>query len=77
MAHLVPGYHASRTSSAVDGDAVPVPHFGAALGVAQFKELAERVKAAGVEFVIEPHIRFQGEWAGAAGSARSSCSLIL
>lgn len=44
----------------VDGDEVPVPHAGLALTVEQFHELADRVKAAGVEFIIEPHLRFKG-----------------
>ena len=44
----------------VDGDEVPVPHTGLCLTVDQFNDLAERVKAAGVEFIIEPHLRFQG-----------------
>ncbi|KAL3939334.1 MAG: hypothetical protein SGBAC_005916 [Bacillariaceae sp.] len=44
----------------VDGDEVPVPHFGIALSVDQFHELAERLKKHGVEFIIEPHLRFQG-----------------
>lgn len=44
----------------VDGDEVPVPHFGLALTVEQFHELAERLRKAGVEFIIEPHLRFKG-----------------
>ena len=44
----------------VDGDEVPVPHMGLALTVEQFHELAERLKAAGIEFIIEPHLRFEG-----------------
>jgi extradiol dioxygenase family protein len=40
---------------------VPVPHFGAALTVEQFHELAGCLKAAGVKFIIEPHLRFQGQ----------------
>jgi extradiol dioxygenase family protein len=44
----------------VDGDDVPVPHAGLALTVEQFHELASRLSAAGVEFIIEPHLRFQG-----------------
>ena len=44
----------------VDGDEVPVPHFGLALTVEQFHELAQRVRDAGVEFIIEPHLRFEG-----------------
>lgn len=45
----------------VDGHEVPVPHFGLVLSVARFKELAARLRAAGISFVIEPYVRFQGE----------------
>jgi extradiol dioxygenase family protein len=45
----------------VDGHDVPVPHFGLILGVPGFQALAERLTGAGVEFVIEPHVRFEGE----------------
>jgi len=44
----------------VDGDEVPVPHFGLALTVEQFHDLAERVRKAGIKFIIEPHLRFKG-----------------
>ena len=45
----------------VDGHEVPVPHFGLVLSVARFREFAQQLTAAGVDFVIEPHVRFQGE----------------
>ena len=45
----------------VDGHDVPVPHFGVVLPPAEWKALAERVKAAGVAFVIEPYTRFEGQ----------------
>jgi uncharacterized protein len=61
VAHVVPGYNASKTNNAVDGDPVPVPHFGAALSVEEFHSLASRIKGAGVSFVIEPHLRFEGK----------------
>jgi extradiol dioxygenase family protein len=48
-------------TNAVDGHAVPVPHFGVILDKKQWTELAERVKAAGVKFVIEPYTRFEGQ----------------
>mmetsp|Transcript_5114 Transcript_5114/g.6768 ORF Transcript_5114/g.6768 Transcript_5114/m.6768 type:complete len:183 (-) Transcript_5114:407-955(-) len=44
----------------VDGDEVPVPHFGLALTEKQFHDLAEKVKKAGIDFIIEPHLRFEG-----------------
>ena len=45
----------------VDGDEVPVPHTGLALTVEQFHDLADRLKNAGIEFIIEPHLRFEGQ----------------
>ena len=45
----------------VDGDAVPVPHFGVVLDWVDWQRLSERLRAAGVEFVIEPHVRFAGQ----------------
>ena len=45
----------------VDGHDVPVPHFGVVLEWQQWEQLAERLKAAGTKFVIEPYVRFEGE----------------
>jgi len=45
----------------VDGDAVPVPHFGVILPWKTWWALADRLAVAGVDFVIEPRIRFEGE----------------
>jgi hypothetical protein len=45
----------------VDGHRVPIPHFGVVLSTEQWRHLAERVRAAGVTFIIEPHTRFAGE----------------
>jgi extradiol dioxygenase family protein len=40
---------------------VPMPHFGLVLALADWQALAARLRAAGVEFVLEPQVRFQGE----------------
>ncbi len=40
---------------------MPVPHFGVVLSLEDWEALAERVRAAGVAFGIEPHVRFAGE----------------
>lgn len=48
-------------TGAVDGIAVPMPHFGAILDWDSFEELAGRVRAAGVPFVIEPTVRYAGQ----------------
>lgn len=61
VAHLAPAECRPVTTSAVDGDAVPVRHFGVVLTMAQWERLAERLSHAGTAFVIKPHIRFKGE----------------
>lgn len=48
-------------SNAVDGHDVPVPHFGVVLTMADWQQLADRLRAAKTEFIIEPYIRFAGE----------------
>ena len=60
VAHLAPDV-GPRAHNEVDGDHVPVPHFGLLLTPAAWAELAERATAADIEFVIEPHTRFAGE----------------
>ena len=45
----------------MDGHDVPVPHFGLILTVEKFHELADRLRAADTEFVIEPYVRFEGQ----------------
>ncbi len=47
--------------NAVDGKDVPVPHFGVVLEWERWHALAERLRATGVAFGIEPGIRFQGQ----------------
>jgi uncharacterized protein len=61
VTHQVERHPGAAGWSGVDGHRVPVPHFGVVLPVAGFTALAERVRAAGVEFVIEPYVRFAGE----------------
>lgn len=62
VAHLVPSQgSAERISNPVDGDEVPVPHFGVLLEPSEWQRLADRLRDNGVEFVIEPHTRFAGE----------------
>ena len=61
VAHLAPGAAPRLGSNTVDGENVPVPHFGLVLPMDEWKQLAERLEAAGIEFVIAPTIRFQGQ----------------
>ncbi|MFM1991755.1 MAG: hypothetical protein RJA99_4712 [Pseudomonadota bacterium] len=61
VAHLAPSECGHRSTSAVDGDDVPVRHFGVVLGMDQWEAMAQRLRAAGTAFVIEPHVRFKGQ----------------
>ena len=62
VAHLQPSAAAAPVAhNAVDGHAVPIPHFGVVLTMDTWNTLAERLRSAGVHFEIEPHIRFKGE----------------
>lgn len=45
----------------VDGHAVPVPHFGVVLTMEQWESLVQRLRAQGVQFAIEPYLRFKGQ----------------
>ena len=60
VAHLAPEKKHTQTN-AVDGDNVPVRHFGLVLPMSEWRKLAETLTAAGVDFIIEPHIRFKGQ----------------
>ncbi|QAY76771.1 VOC family protein [Sphingosinicella sp. BN140058] len=60
VAHLSPDAAPRPHHNPVDGHDVPVPHFGAVLDMAAWRNLADRLQAAGVDFVIPPTIRFQG-----------------
>lgn len=63
VAHDQPAAESDRLphSNAVDGHDVPIPHFGIVLALEDWKALRDRLVAAGIEFVIEPYVRFEGE----------------
>jgi extradiol dioxygenase family protein len=61
VAHLAPHECRGAATNAVDGDDVPVRHFGVVLPMAEWQALADRLKAAGTRFIIEPHVRFAGQ----------------
>jgi uncharacterized protein len=60
VAHLSPKA-GHRDTNIVDGDNVPVRHFGLVLPMDEWQKLAQKLKAAGTKFIIEPHTRFKGE----------------
>ena len=50
-----------QISNPVDGDNIPVPHFGVILDFQEFDALAERLRKNNQEFIVEPRTRFKGE----------------
>jgi len=61
VAHLAPDNGSRPHHNRVDGDHVPVPHFGAVLPMQEWEKMADRLKEGGAHFVIEPTVRFRGE----------------
>ncbi len=61
VCHLAPAEAPELHANPVDGHDVPVPHFGVVLDMDGWKTLATKLQAAGIEFVIEPYVRFEGE----------------
>lgn len=59
--HYKPKSQGEIHHNPVDGHDVPVPHFGVVLPWDEWEKLVDRVRAAGVSFVIEPYIRFAGQ----------------
>lgn len=60
-AHLSPSHAATMPTNNVDGKPVPVQHWGVILEMPQWQRLAKRLQKHGIDFIIEPHIRFKGE----------------
>ncbi|MEP7062838.1 MAG: VOC family protein [Betaproteobacteria bacterium] len=61
VAHKVAVDAMADATSLVDGENVPVRHFGAVLDMAAWQALADKLCGAGTRFVIEPYVRFKGE----------------
>jgi len=61
VAHLAPEYPRQSVTKGVDSDDVPIPHFGIVLPMEEWKTLAGKLKSKGVDFIIEPKIRFEGK----------------
>ena len=60
-AHTTGQVTATQNTGRVEGVLVPMPHFGALLGWDEFAALAERIRAAGVPFILEPRVRYAGQ----------------
>jgi|SRR5215472_9422849 len=61
VAHLAPAETGASATNGVDGEQVPVRHFGLILSPAAWTALAARLRAADARFLIEPQTRFAGE----------------
>lgn len=61
VAHLDPDHSAAPVENQVDGHAVPASHFGVLLHTATWSRLVERLQSAGVRFLMEPTVRFEGQ----------------
>jgi uncharacterized protein len=58
--HYQPKSENQEHHNPVDGHDVPIPHFGVVLPWEEWELLAQRLKDSGIQFVIEPYIRFKG-----------------
>lgn len=61
VCHVDPKTSNRAVENPVDGHAVPIPHFGIVLSMEEWSGLAERLESHGVDFIIEPYIRFEGQ----------------
>jgi len=61
VAHLAPEESGQARRNTVDSHGVPVRHFGIVLPMTEWETLAERLRARGIRFLIEPYIRFRGQ----------------
>lgn len=62
VAHLKPSATPrAADTNPVDNHDVPIPHFGVVLSPSDWKQLADRVRAANIPFIIEPYTRFEGQ----------------
>jgi len=59
--HYKPKTSEDLHTNAVDGKAVPVPHFGVVLPWEEFESFADKLKSKNIDFIIEPYIRFEGQ----------------
>ena len=60
-AHISSNSISDDTTSIVDEIEVPLRHFGVILNLDDWKKLADKLKVAGAEFVIEPQVRYKGK----------------
>jgi len=60
VAYLAPQEAGRSGTSGVDGDDVPVRHFGLVLPMVEWGKMRDKLTRAGIKFIIEPQMRFEG-----------------
>ena len=50
-----------QITNPVDGEEVPIPHFGVVLSIEEFEEFLLQINDKNIDFIIKPTIRFKGE----------------
>jgi hypothetical protein len=65
VAHMAPSLsndkQSEKAQNLVDGHHIPVPHFGVVLPWGDWQDFSQRLKEAGVTFIVQPHTRFKGQ----------------
>jgi len=61
VAHLTANAREDKAHNLVDGDEVPVRHFGVILSMPEWQKLASKLRQANISFLIAPDIRFEGQ----------------
>lgn len=59
--HYKPKSSEDTHTNPVDGKNVPVPHYGVVLPWDDFQLFSKELKTKGINFIIEPYVRFEGE----------------
>ena len=60
VAYRAPHATGKAATSGVDGDEVPIRHFGLVLPMMDWEVLRDKLAAAKIKFIIEPDVRFAG-----------------
>lgn len=60
VTHLSTGGGGVQSTNQVDGEQIPVRHFGAILSVELWKSIAAKLEGAGLDFLVKPGVRFEG-----------------
>ena len=60
VCHLNKKMKIADTSNNVDGNEIPIPHFGVVLNMSDWNIIADQLVSFNIDFIVEPYIRFKG-----------------